>query len=211
MPTNRPESKQGLGKREPLKEVNDLPSPAQELLRQMLVEGATYDDVVEAVKERHNQKITLTAVEHYFRSDLGLQKDRVRHQVKIARELKDSLADAQSDHAELAEAVLFAGLMGLRRGTAAADFQTALRVKNRHEDLKMKWGAFQLKTEQADLGKKVARVRLKSEKTKQKLLTRELQKVERAIQEGMKGHKLGSETIKRIHEIYGLVAETPGS
>ena len=68
--------------------VTDLPADLRQVVEQMLRDGATFEDVVDAVEERGRDRVSLVAVENYFRSNLVLQHDRARRQLATAAALK---------------------------------------------------------------------------------------------------------------------------
>lgn len=183
------------------------------MVTQMLADGATFEDTVEAVNEAEEEKITLRAVESYFRSNQRLQQDRIRRQVDTARRLKAALTDPQSAQAELAEAVLFTGLMGLNKRSAGTQLQQALRVKDQQENLRLKEEAVRLRSERFDLDRKMLETRLKAERAKLDLLTGKVEQLKQAAEREATGNNLSPEIIKQIHEIYGLVSpeETSGA
>ena len=116
----------------------DLPDDLKETVGQMLVEGATFEDVAEAVKASGKASVPERAIETYFRSNLALQEARIAHQVKTAKALKAALRKPRSSHAALAEAVLITGLMGMSRREASARVQQALRISEQEANLKLR-------------------------------------------------------------------------
>jgi DNA-binding transcriptional regulator GbsR (MarR family) len=75
----------------------------------MLIEGATFEDVVETINEHGAKRITLHAVQNYFRPDLSLQKERVKHLIEVAQSLKQAMGDPKSGKQNLVDAVLMTG------------------------------------------------------------------------------------------------------
>lgn len=213
--TNRPASLENENEKPkaPLlcTDVKKLSKERVDMVTQMLTDGATFEDTVEAVNEVDEEKITLRAVENFFRSNHKLQQSRIRRQVETARKLKAALTDPKSAQGELAEAVLFTGLMGLNKSNAGAQLQQAFRVKDQQENLRLKEEAFRLKSERFDLDRKMLETRLKAEQAKLELLTGKVTQLKQTAEREAKGNNLSPEIIKQIHEIYGLVSpvETP--
>jgi len=56
-------------------EVGQLSPDLRKLVQKMLVEGSTFEDIVEAVNERGENGITLHAVQNYFQGNLEIQKN----------------------------------------------------------------------------------------------------------------------------------------
>ncbi|MGH9356039.1 MAG: hypothetical protein ACRD10_07910 [Terriglobia bacterium] len=186
--------------------VDELTQEAHRTLRDMLVTGATFEDAAEAVNDLGGDTITVRAVEKYFRSDLSVQTERIRRQLETARALKESLANPQSAQAELAEAVLITGLLGLRKREETSRLQRAVRVKDQHENHRLKTETLRLRSKKLDLDKRLLEARLSSETAKLELLRTKVIQLKRAADREGQGHSLGPETIQRIHEIYGLAS-----
>jgi len=185
----------------PCTDVSQLPDDLRQLATDMLVQGATYEDVFEAVNERGKDKITLPAVRNYFRSDLKIQADRIKHRLQVVRILKAALGDdADSGQKDLAEAALVVGLMGLERKNAQFDMQDAVREHGHRE-------TFRLKTRKATLDEQVVETRLQTEQAKLQLIQHKVEELERALNKANKGQGLGPEAWQKIREIYGLISE----
>ncbi len=206
-----PERQQPSSARKIVTKVDELSPEAQHAVRDMLVGGSTFEDVVEAVDDLGEDMITVRAVEKHFRSDLNLQTDRIRRQLETARTLKQALRDPDSGQAELAEAVLITGLMGLRKRDEASGLQRAIRVKDQQENQRLKKDTYRLRVKKFDLDKKVLDARLRSEIAKLELLRAKVLQLKQAVDRESHDHALGPETIQRIQEIYGLISNSgPG-
>lgn len=189
--------------------VDELPEEAHRTLRDMLVAGATFEDAAESVNDLGGDTITVRAVEKYFRSDLRVQTERIRRQLETARALKESLTDPQSAQAELAEAVLITGLLGLRKQEETSRLQRAVRVKDQHENQRLKTETLRLKLKKFDLDKRLLDARLSSEMAKLELLRAKVFQLKQAADRESQDHSLGPETIQRIQEIYGIASTGP--
>ena len=188
-------------------EVSKLPAELRGLVERMLVEGATFEDTVEAVNERGPEGVTLKAIEDFFRSSLALQQQRIKRQVQTAEALKKALGDPRSGLAQLADAVLLTGLMRLNKRGADFDFHDAMKEYYQRENLRLKQEVVDLKKSKLELEQKMARARMKTELVKWKLAKGRIIELKRAVEANGKNQKLGPETIQKIQEIYGLVSE----
>ena len=183
-------------------DVAELPQDLSALVTKMLVEGAPFEDVVDAVEERGKGKLSLRAVQNHFRGDLDLQKRRIIHRRNTVRKLKEALGDdAATGQKELAEAALLFGFMGLDRKGAQFDMQDAVRTHGQRE-------SFSLKTKKATLDEQMAETRLETERKKQELIQHKLGQLEQALRNANQGQKLGPEAFQKIKEIYGLISES---
>ncbi len=187
-------------------DVGSLLPSEMERIDQMLIEGSTFEDVADAITESGRVKLTARVVERHFRSRPDLQEKRVVRQVEIVRRLKAALAGPRSEQTDLAESVLFMGLMGLSRRTLAQGMQQAMRYKHQQENVRLREDAFNLKVEKLEMDKKLLETRLKVESMKHEMLAQKFQSLKEAAERASVGDALSPEILKQIHEIYGLVS-----
>jgi len=96
--------------------ISALSEDMRDLVSEMLITGASFEDTAGLVNEHEDVGLTLRTVENFFRADLKLQQKRIRRQLELAQRLKAALLkEPASPESELAEAVLFTGLMALNR------------------------------------------------------------------------------------------------
>jgi hypothetical protein len=96
--------------------ISALSEDMRDLVSEMLVTGASFEDTAGLVNEHEDVGLTLRTVENFFRANLELQQKRIRRQLELAQRLKTALIkEPTSPESELAEAVLFTGLMALNR------------------------------------------------------------------------------------------------
>lgn len=192
-----------------IKSVANLSLEAQKLLRDTLIEGDTFEDAAETVGAFGGRKLTVRAVEQYFRANLDVQQSRIRHQLQTARALKQAIKeDPGSSEAELADAVIITGLMGVRRrDQAARTMEHAFRYKDQIQNLRLKLERATLSAKKAEVEKKMYFQRLKNETTKHELMKMKLHElIEEANHEG-EDQGLRPEVMDRIREIYGIASE----
>jgi hypothetical protein len=96
--------------------ISALSEDMRDLVSEMLGTGASFEDTAGLVNEHEDVGLTLRTVENFFRANLKLQQKRIRRQLELAQRLKTALIkEPTSPESELAEAVLFTGLMALNR------------------------------------------------------------------------------------------------
>ena len=199
-------------KRELVHEVEQLSEELQTKIRKLLVDGATFEDTIAFLDQSANVKLTLMAVENYFRAQVDLQEERIRRQVETAEKLTSALKDPKSAHAKLAGAVLFAGLMRLSNKTAASDMQNAIKVKGQAESNQLKEDVLKLRIKKMRSENRMMEARLEHEIEKIKALKHQFERLQKEFEREGKGQRVGPETLKRIQEIYGLLSEPePGA
>jgi F0F1-type ATP synthase epsilon subunit len=198
-------------KKGPVHDVAQLDQKLRDLVCKLLVEGATFEDTAATIQESAGEKLTVRAVENFFRADLGIQEERIKRQVLLARKLKRALRNPDSAHAELAEAVLFTGLMGLHNNTAGVSMQSAVRLKSQDESTRLKQDSQQLRKAKFQTDQQMAQIRRKHELKKLEMLKDKVKKLKQEFEDKDEGQRVKPETIKRIQEIYGLLSEPSSS
>lgn len=187
--------------------VKDLPRNLALLVETMLVEGATFEDVVEAVEESSHEKVTLHAVQSFFRGNLALQQRRIQHQKETAQALRKALGDPKSGQQEMADAILMTGLMRVNRRGSEISAKDAVFEKYERETLRLKQDLADQRRQKLRLETRIATTRWKGEQTKIELTKAKLAEMEHilAAREG-KDH-LGPDVLRKIQEIYGLIGD----
>lgn len=197
--------------RERATDVAALDAALQELVREMLVEGATFEDVAEAVDERPGPGVTLGAVKHYFRSRLDVQQERVRRQVEVAQALKAAIGDPETAEGKLAEALLLAGLQAVNRQGALVSVKDAERDRLLRENLRVDQRLLRHRERESLRRQKLLEKRLEYEIQRIRMMRQKLGKVQDSVRADRDGMKLSHEAYRQIQEIYGLCSTEPSA
>jgi len=192
------------GRQRPVNDVAGLPAEERELVERMLVEGATFEDVFDAVKDRGVQ-VTLQAVQNRYRSDLELQKRRIEFQVERARVLTEALGDPESSDAQLAHAALLTGLQTLSRNGREMTMKDAVKVLLERRNIKLKGELMRLRIKREEEEKRFRKTRLHAEILKLRLTRGRLVQLERELKKPENRSTLGPVALEKIQEIYGLL------
>jgi hypothetical protein len=198
-------------KRKPRKcaEVTEMQDGFQKLADRLLTEGATFEEVIASVAERTGPRLTLAAVQDYFRRNLTLQMQRVRHQVNAAKALKAALGNPDSAEGELAEAAFFTGYLCLGRSGSEATLKDAERARLLRENLRLHQHVLRLKEQREVKELEFLRARTAVELAKQRALKKKVTDLHRSVTQNGKMQGLAPEAIEKIREIYGLVQVKP--
>jgi hypothetical protein len=199
-----------------------LPESIQDEANNLFVEGATFEDITEFINETHTPEsrdgesdgppagITLSGVERYYRMNLELQTQRIKRLQERGQALKQALAgDPSSAEAELADAILLTGIMGLDRSGARFRVRDANQAFASRESMRLKQESFKVETLDAEARRRNIEARTATETRKLEQLGHKIQELERAMERESSSPQLGPETMQKIREIYGLVAEEP--
>jgi hypothetical protein len=190
----------------PCKDISQLDDGERKFIDALLVDGATFEDVVESVAEKGGFQVTLQAVINYFRANLEVQKRRVRRQVEKANELKKAFANPDSAEGELADATFLTGFMGVTRKGAELNLKDAQMMHLSRENLRLRNQFLRLKGRKLKQEEGFNYARTKVLLKKLELLTINVNQLKNIMAGEDKQNKLGPETRQKIQEIYGIVS-----
>ena len=188
---------------QPANHVKDLPEELRELVDRLLTEGATFEDVCDAVEERGGPAPTLQAVQDHYRGSLDLQKGRIGHLIERAREL--SCAHPDSAEAQLAQAAILTGLQCLNRKGAQLTTRETIHVFLERENLKLRRELLRMKVARECEDQRLRRAKLRAEMIKWQYARIKIQQLRRQLMLEGKTKLLGPEAMEKIQEIYGLL------
>jgi hypothetical protein len=189
----------------PASDVKELPEDLRELVGVMLTEGATFEDVYEAVNERGGPTLTLQAIQNFYRGSVDLQKRRIQFQLERARQLRESFAHPESAEAQLASAAILTGLQSLNRRGAQMTLRDFIRARLERENLMLKQDLLRLKVAREAEDQRLRRTKFQAELIKWQHAKIKLGQLRRQLTEEGKNKLLGPEAMEKIKEIYGLL------
>ena len=189
-------------------EVIDLNPDLQGLIRKMLVEGSTFENIVEAVAERGGDGITLNAVRNYFQGDLEIQKMRVRRAIDSAEALLATVGkDPRSAEARLARATFLTGYSRVHGDVALITPRDAERARMDRENLSLKHQILIMRRKKAAQDLDYSRARTRLILLTQGKLQEEILKLQREVKAHRSGEPIGPEMMQRIQQLYGLACQ----
>ena len=198
-------------------EATDSGSPAKDpitshktvkdFVEKLLIEGSTFEEVVETAQERNVPGITLNAVRSYFQGSPELQAQRVRYLVETGESLLAGLGDPDSAEARLAKAAFLTGYLNLHQDAGPVTPKDAEHARMERANLNLK---HKLLVVQRDKARQA--LRFSEERTRILVLTQQKLKEEVAtLQQDAKrqqaGEPLGPAMLQRIQQIYGLTCQ----
>jgi hypothetical protein len=196
------------GDRTSKNEVGKLSPDLRTLVRKMLVEGSTFEDIVVVVNERGGDGITLNAVQTYFQGDLEIQKLRVRRVIESAEALLASVdKDPRSAEARLARATFLTGYSRVHRDAALITPRDAERSRLDRENLSLKHHILIMQRKKAAQELDYSRARTRLILLTQGKLQEEILKLQREVKAHRAGEPIGPEMLQRIQQLYGLACQ----
>ncbi len=188
--------------------IERLPADLHQMVDRMLIEGAAFREVVEAVKTLAPEPVTVQALERYFRSSVPLQKQRIEWQLSTVRELKKSLGNSETGELELLDAIILTGLTCANRKGIQLALKDAFKQRAIRETLQLRKQDVQMKNRKLEEEVRLLRARARAENEKARLLETKVRELHQRLGKVKKTGRLDPETFRKIEEIYGIV-ETP--
>ncbi len=177
---------------------------AREMAEGMLVEGYTFEDVLEAVNTRAAIPLTLGQIEHFYRDSPHVQKGRIRRLLENYQELRKALGSPETVEGQLAEATFFNGYLNLHRPGGGIGPREAFKRRMEINNLELRVRNLALKDQRAREVHELHRVKIRHDLAQLKLLRKKIRQLEALLHGAEHDRKLGGETLRRIHEIYGI-------
>jgi hypothetical protein len=202
------EKTQAASARQYISNAENLDPEQRKLVSQMLVDGATFEDVVEVFNERGGDGITLNAVQAYFQGSRGIQTKRVHRLIENAETLLASVdKDPESAEARLARATFLTGYSRVHRNASLITPKEAERSRMERENLSLKHQVLIIQRKKAALDLDYSRARTRLILLTQGKLQEEILKLQQEVKAHRPGAPMGPEMLQRIQQIYGLACQ----
>jgi hypothetical protein len=184
-------------------------TPEQEkTARELLIQGATFENVVLTLAAR-GQQVSDLAVENFFRSNPELHSLRAKRTIQVARKIRTECEGGDPGDVELADAVIMTGLQRLRSTTAELDVNEALRRRNEREITHLRRQNVVLKGRESLAKLDLYRARKRVLNVQWETAREKLKRIKDEVENAKKGELSGPELAARIQEIYGLIEAPP--
>ena len=214
-PAPQPEAKSGgsekaapPGLRITRTDVKKLGKDLEDLVSNMLTEGSTFEDVVEAINERGGDRITLQAVQNYFQGNRKLQTDRVQDIVTGCNELLATIdKDPESALAQLARATFMTGYLRLHREAAVITPKEAEHARLERLTQSLKHQLLVSQKGRTAEALKYMRARTQLILLYQEKVREEIWRLQQQAQAHRPGEPIGPEMLERIQQLYGLTSQ----
>ncbi len=204
---NAPSHSTGL-KRAPALVKSELSADQEKSARQLLIQGATFEDVVLTLAAR-GQQVSQLAVENYFRSSPDLHALRAKRTIELARKIRAESEGGDPGDIELADAVIMTGLQRLRGSSADLNVNDALRRRNEREVSHLRRQNLRLKGRESIAKHDMYRARTRVLNVQWQTARENLKRLKNDLENAKQGELSGSELAARIQEIYGLIEAPP--
>ena len=181
---------------------------------QMLIEGASPEEVVQAAHDRGFVRLKRRTVQRWLDQNPQLSEQALRRQAETAEALRRSLAaDLGSPEARLAEAALFAGLSREReRGSpfrpkalASLDASTLEQLESENRALRRR--AERLEQRKRWMTRRIVRARLRLERMRWSLLERQVSRLYTAIEDELRDESLVPELLEALRKLRRLTSK----
>jgi hypothetical protein len=197
-----------IPKRAPSVAKAELSADQRKAARELLIQGATFENVVLTLGAR-GQRVSLLAVENFFRADPELHALRAKRTIQVARTIRTECEGGDPGDIELADAVIMTGLQRLRSATAELNVNEALRRRNERELTHLRAQNLVLKGRESHAKRDLYRARGRVLNVQWRTAREKLKQIKDEVVNAKKGELSGPELASRIQEIYGLIEAPP--
>jgi hypothetical protein len=191
----------------PVENPTAFDETAQKLVDKLLIEGSTFEDVVEAANEQSVRGVTLNAVKTYFQGNRKLQADRVHYLVETSESLLAGLGDPESAEARLAKAAFLTGYMNLYKDAAPISLKDAEHARMERANLNLKHKLLVVQRDKARQALNYSEERIRMLVLMQQKLKEEIGTLQQDAKRQQAGEPLGPAMLQRIQQIYGLTCQ----
>ncbi len=192
------------------RDVATLDPPLQDKVREMLADGATFEDVVDTINELGSVRVTLQAIRNFFRRNFEVQRARVARQIENAEALLASIGHPESAEGQLARAAFLDGFLRLDRATASVTPRDADLARARRAHQKLDQQYLVMRNRKAEVELELGRLRKRNEEAKLKFVRLRMQNMRQDMVAACKTRRLSGDAVRQIREIYGLLDEPLG-
>ncbi len=181
----------------------------QKLVDKLLIEGSTFEGVVETANELGAPSLTVNAVKTYFQGNQKLQADRVHYMVDTSESLLKGLGDPESAEARLAQAAILTGLMNLHQDTPQMSLKDAEHARIAQANLNLKHRLVVAQRDKARQALQYSKERTRLLVLAQEKVTEQIAILQQDAKRQQAGEPLGPAMLQRIQQIYGLTSQMP--
>jgi len=195
------------GSGSPAKDPITSSKSVRDFVDKLLVEGSTFEDVVETAHERNVHGVTLSAVKSYFQGSPELQAKRVHYLVETGESLLAGLGDPESAEARLAKAAFLTGYLNLHQDAAPVTPKDAEHARMERANLDLKHKLLVVQRDKARQALKFSEERTRILVLTQQKLKEEIGTLQQDAKRQQAGEPLGPAMLQRIQQIYGLTCQ----
>lgn len=178
-----------------------LPLRVRQKARRLLAAGASFEETLAELHERGAKRVSLEAVQEFYRRNATLQRERLEARRRAVEDLKRALGRPGSPYHGLAEAVLETGLAELLRPPDDTD------PAARHRELQQITRSLQY--QQASLARRVAETELQVEAARWELARLKLEQLQQQLEQQTRSPGPNLEASATLGEIRELVGSGP--
>lgn len=181
------------------------PEDVWRLAEHMLIEGATFEDVIEEAARRGG-KIEIAEVESFFLKRPEVQQKRVRRLIEKSAQLAAALGGRKKAETALARAAILTGLQRLRSADAHLSTKDALKAHMDDANLSLKEQLMRWQKKLRFLRAEFEKARKETEQARADLVRLQSGRLRRLLDQLERKPNLDVDAVKKIREIYGLLS-----
>lgn len=178
-------------------------------LDELIIEGASLEGATAAINECPQFAVTLSAVEHYVRSNIDLQRRRIQYIARTASAITEHVpGDPDTAEKQLINALIMAGLLKTNEKDASPFLNSMLLRRAELTNLHLRNKLMRWKEKENRLLKERLEAQAKLTRARTEFVEGQTAKLREFVRKLEKKKSITPETLEKIQAIYGLLSHS---
>jgi len=178
-------------------------------LDELIVEGATLEGATAAINESQKFSVTLSAVEHYVRSNIDLQRRRIQYIANTASAITEHVpGDPEAPEKQLLNALIMAGLLKTNEKDASPFLNSAMLRRAEIINLELRNKLMRWKVKEKRILAEHQRIQNDLTRARTRFVDGQTAKLREFVRKLEKKKSITPETLEKIQAIYGLLSHS---
>ena len=208
--------KEGAGAPEPRPgadwQVVKIAPEVRAQLDELIIEGATLEGATAAINESQQFSVPLSAVEHYVRSNIDLQRRRIQYIAHTTSAITEHVpGDADAVEKQLINALIMAGLLKINEKDASPFLNSVMLRRAEITNLRLRNRLMRWKEKENLMLEKRLETQNRLMRARTEFVEGQTAKLLECVRKLEKKRSITPETLQKIQEIYGLIAQNVAS
>jgi hypothetical protein len=178
-------------------------------LDELIIEGWTLEGAAAAINESGKYTVALSSVEHYFRSNIDLQRRRIQFISRTASAITEHLpGNPDSPEKQIVNALVMGGLLKSNEKDAYTNLNIMMLRRAEIINLELRNKLMEGKTIENRLQKKHLEAQTQLMRARTEFVEGQTEKLREFVRKLEKKKNITPDTLEKIQAIYGLMSQS---
>lgn len=192
--------------------VGEIAPEVKAQLDELIIEGATLEGATSAINEGSKFSVALSGVEHYVRSNIDLQRRRIQYIAHTTSAITEHVpGDADAVEKQLINALIMAGLLKINEKDASPFLNSMMLRRAEVTNLRLRNRLMRWKEKENRMLEKRLEAQTQLMRARTEFVEGQTAKLLEFVRKLEKKRSITPETLQKIQEIYGLLAQNVAS